>query len=183
MSTPQTAPAAPVLGVAGVTNAPASLKPLGGGEGEAGALDAAWIRDHVWTQAMRKQFAEVPGFYLLCACQYGPTTSCREGQHQRCHRAEPLRSDETYILKRGGIYPAYFAEPYAHKTDTSATGPQFTPAAQVWLADRVCRWVCPCDCGHDGKRVMPDQGPGDDGTSRPIAELGQLDLFEELMSA
>jgi len=178
MSTPQTAPTAPALvGVAGVTNA---VSPAG--RSGLTALDAAWIRDNVWTPAMRKQFTEVPGFYLLCACQYGPTTSCREGQHQRCHRAEPLRSDETYILKRGGIYPAYFAEPYAHKTDTSATGPQFTSAAQVWLADRVCRWVCPCGCGHDGKRVMPDQGAGDDGASRPIANL-QLDLFGELVSA
>jgi hypothetical protein len=130
---------------------------------------------------MRRQFAEVPGFYLACACDYGLTTSCREGQHNRCHRGEPLRSSETYILRRGGIYPAYFAEEYTHKTDTSATGPQFTSAAQVWLADRVCRWVCPCDCEHTGKRVVVVEDEQPD--SRPIAELRQLDLFEELMSA
>lgn len=144
---------------------------------------AAWIRDKVWTPAMRKQFAEVPGFYLSCACQWGLTTYCREGNHDRCHRAEPLRSDMTSILRRGGTHSAHFREPYAHKTDTSATGPKYTTVAQVWLADRVCRWVCPCDCRHVGKRVTPDQGAGDDGTSRPIVELRQLDLFEELMTA
>jgi len=37
MSTPQTAPVTSVLGVAGVTNAPASSEALGGGTGEAGA--------------------------------------------------------------------------------------------------------------------------------------------------
>lgn len=183
MSRPQTASAAPpaLAGVAGAHNALASIGLLGGGAVGASALNAAWIREHAWTPAMRKQFGEVPGFYLMCACQFGLTTWCREGSHGRCCRAEPLRSSETYILRRGGIYPAYFAEPYAHKTDTSATGPQFTQLAQVWLADRVCRWVCPCDCEHTGKRVVVvDDEQHDD---RPIAELRQLDLFEELMSA
>jgi hypothetical protein len=136
---------------------------------------------NAWTQPMRKQFAEVPGHYLVCPCQYGLTTYCREGQHDRCHRAEPLRSDAASILRRGGTHPAHFREPYAHKTDTSATGPQCTSVAQVWLADRVCRWICPCGCGHASKPVS-DRDRVDDGTSRPIRIL-QLDLCQELVTS
>lgn len=141
---------------------------------------AAWIREHAWTQPMRKTFAEVPGFYLKCACQSGLTSYCQNDRHEQCHRAEPLRSHETWILRHGGAQVAHFAEVYAHETDTSATGPKFTTAAQVWLADRVCRWICPCDCEHTGKQVVVVEDEQPD--SRPIVDL-QLDIFGELVGA
>lgn len=123
---------------------------------------AAWIRDHAWTPAMRKTHREVPAFFRTCDCQYGLTSWCQHDQHDRCHRAPPLRSVETYICDTTGTTPLAFAAPYEHRTDTSATGPQFTSLAQVWLADRVCRWVCPCTC----HTAPPEPGP-------PL----QLDLF------
>ncbi|MCU1615020.1 MAG: Lsr2 protein, partial [Frankiales bacterium] len=82
----------------------------------------------------------------------------------KCHRATPLRSYETVICGRSGASPRYFTEPYEHPTDTSATGPRHEYLAMVWLADRVCRWVCDCSCGHP----------------KPAAKPVQMDLFPEV---
>lgn len=106
---------------------------------------AAWIREHAWTARMRKTYAEVPGFYTTCACQWGRSIHCGRGRHGKCAVGTPLRDYAALIVFDGGR-PAFFPEPYTHKTDASATGPKFTQLAQVWLADRVCRWVCSCGC-------------------------------------
>lgn len=106
---------------------------------------AAWIRAHAWTAGMRKIYKETPGFYTACACQFGTTTHCATGHCDRCHRATPLRDYATVIALPGNRC-AYFPEPYAHLTDVSATGPRYEDLAMVWLADRVCRWVCPHAC-------------------------------------
>ena len=66
---------------------------------------AAWVREHVFTPGMRKEYGEVPGFYEVCACQYGTTTWCRVDKHGRCHRATPAPSYETVICRRGGMEP------------------------------------------------------------------------------
>jgi hypothetical protein len=107
---------------------------------------AAAIRERAWTQPMRKQHREVPLYTARCACQSGLTHWCEVGRHARCHRGTPLRSYATVICTPGGMAVACFAEYFGHKTDVSATGPRFERAALVWLADRVCRWVCPCTC-------------------------------------
>jgi hypothetical protein len=60
----------------------------------------------------------------------------------------PLPRLETSICgPRGGVVG--FKEPYRHLS-VSATGWHPTTAAMVWLADRTCRWACPCDCAHPG---------------------------------
>lgn len=105
---------------------------------------AAWVRQHAWTKKMRHTYAETPGFYTSCACQYGLTSWCQHDKHGRCHRAKPLTSHETVICWRGDR-PAYFLEEFTHKTE-DATGWKRSRLAMVWLADRVCRWVCPCGC-------------------------------------
>jgi hypothetical protein len=46
-----------------------------------------------------------------------------------------------------------FRKPFRHKSRTSATGPHKTWAADVWHANRVCRWLCPCDCHLVGKQM------------------------------
>jgi hypothetical protein len=120
--------------------------------------EAAWVRAHVWSAAMRKVYAEVPGYYKACDCQFGETQWCRVGQCDRCHRGTPLPSYATAICTRGGAHAAYFRETYTHPTP-SATGAHRVSIALVWLADRVCRWICPHDCHQ---------------TPRPQ----QLDLFE-----
>lgn len=124
--------------------------------------EAAWIRAHVWTQRMRHTYSGdpgknngVPGLYTHCACQYGATTWCQNGRHDLCHRATPLPGCETYIVgRRGNVLE--FEQPYEHLA-TSATGEHQEWAAMVWLADRVCRWVCPCPCGHPQPAAVPVQ--------------------------
>jgi len=112
---------------------------------------AAWVRANAWTQAMRKTYAEVPGFYTACACENGTSGWCQIGQCGDCPRGEPLRGAETVIVsRRHRGAPALFAEPYAHPSDISATGPKFERVALVWLADRVCAWTCPHSCHHVG---------------------------------
>jgi hypothetical protein len=123
---------------------------------------AEWIRKHVWTKGMRKTFAEVPGAYLHCSCQWGLTQWCRMDKHGKCHRATASTTHETYVLKRGGTHPASFAEELFHRTPT-ATGGHRMSDAQVWLGDRVCRWLCPCTC----------HGTASEPIRRPV----QLDLF------
>jgi len=120
---------------------------------------AGQIRATAWTPAMRKSYRETPGWYHRCACQSGLTHWCRTGQHDRCHRAAPLRSYAAVICGPDGETPALFAEPYAHDTDVYATGPRRTSLAMVWLADRVCAWQCPCDCGHRPARPRPRPRP------------------------
>lgn len=118
---------------------------------------AAWIRANVWTQPMRKSYRETPGFYLACSCQAGLTHGCENGHHTTCHRATPLRDYHTVICGRSGEDPRYFRDRYQHQTDVSATGPRRVSLAMVWLSDRVCRWICPCPCGHPKPAAVPVQ--------------------------
>lgn len=149
--------------------------------------DAAWIRAHVWTQAMRKTFAGVPGFYTSCACQYGLTHWCKTGRHELCHRGTPNYSQATVICRRNGD-PAHFAAPFEHLANIGATGPLQTASALVWYADRICRWICDCtDCGHhelhddydpdlEGERDIVDLHLTEPGTPLPAPRNGQLEL-------
>lgn len=114
-------------------------------------VEAAWVRDRVWTKAMRKTFTDVPGHYLQCACQGSITTYCQAGRHDRCHRAKPLRDSETWICYANHVL--VLPELFKHPTNTSAVGPRRERYATVWLADRVCRWQCPCDCHQIGKQL------------------------------
>jgi hypothetical protein len=126
---------------------------------------AEWVRENVWTGRMRETFREVPAFFLACACQYGITHWCRIGKHTKCHRETPLPDNETAIGS-GADHRLHFKNPYRHMVCTGATGPRWSREALVWLADRVCRWVCPCSCHHS-------QVPG-----RAAAGVGEtFDLF------
>uniref|UniRef100_UPI003F490739 DUF6248 family natural product biosynthesis protein n=1 Tax=Amycolatopsis sp. CA-096443 TaxID=3239919 RepID=UPI003F490739 len=91
---------------------------------------AAWIREHAWRDYHRLHYRQLPGFVTHCACQWGASGHCGRGDHQACAAAsapQTKASSETYLTRTSG---------------TVVNG------AEVWLADRVCRWTCPCDCGH-----------------------------------
>lgn len=140
---------------------------------------AAWVREFVWTNRMRKAFADTPGAYQHCACQAGPSGHCNADRHTKCWHAdnEPQRSPEAYVCGTDGTSVLMFAEPFTHPTG-SATGAKRTSHAQVWLADRACRWRCPCDC-HTGAPVTPEPPPA---AEPPIDKPVQLDLFDVLAS-
>lgn len=103
---------------------------------------AAWIRDHAWTPAMRNPFLLAVGVYSTCLCQNGRSHACGRGQHKQC--PDPLRSWHT-IIRRPDNTVAQFPKPYQHRTE-SDLGADYERSAFVWLADRVCRWQCPCNC-------------------------------------
>ncbi|WP_431897874.1 DUF6248 family natural product biosynthesis protein [Nonomuraea sp. bgisy101] len=128
--------------------------------------EAAWVREYAWTQSMRKVHAEVPGFYLACACQWnGPCLNSRDpGRHSRCHMGTPMYEYETIIAVRGGQGVASFRRPYRYPT-ASATGWHRSHLAMVWLAGRRCRWACSCDCGHPRADIAhaPERNP-----ARPV---------------
>ncbi|MEV4174020.1 DUF6248 family natural product biosynthesis protein [Nonomuraea sp. NPDC049709] len=135
---------------------------------------AAWVREHVWTASMRRQFAELPGFYLMCACQHGgPCINAKDpGRHARCHVGRhPLPRYETYINTPSDY--ANFRQPYRYPT-ADATGWKFSTLAMVWLADRRCGWRCVCDCGHPCEDLAhaPDRNP-----MRPIT-YDRVPLFD-----
>lgn len=117
-------------------------------------LEAAWVRDHAWTKAMRKTFAQAPGFYLVCGCQSGPCHYCQHGNHRECvhRRNQPLVEDEC-VITNGRERVLYLPEQFKHPHRT-ATGWHRTKAAMVWLADRRCVWSCPCDC-RAGEPIQP----------------------------
>lgn len=139
---------------------------------------AAWVREFVWTKRMRKAFADTPGAYLHCDCQFGPSGHCKAGKHTKCwHGAnEPYRSPEAYVCGPDGTTVLSFAESFTHPTG-SAIGPKRAAAAMVWLADRACRWRCPCDC-HTSTASAPEPPPAvpEPRIDKPI----QLDLFDAL---
>ncbi len=109
---------------------------------------ASWIRTTVWTPAMRKSYAETPGFYTECACNWGSSGHCDAGRHQRCQKVGPEPRPEAYICQPDGC--------------SVVDG-----GIQVWLTGQACRWRCPCRC-HTG---LPDVAPVE------MAGAVQYDLF------
>lgn len=140
---------------------------------------AAAIRA-TWPKTMRKTYDDTPGCFTHCACQYGPTGSCERGRHDLCGRADALRACETTIT-RANFTVTHFPDRYHHPSDISAIGPRRTSAAQVWLADRVCRWECPCSChaAPPAAPTAPEAPPSRVTAPASMPEMpGQLDLFD-----
>ncbi|MEU4235536.1 DUF6248 family natural product biosynthesis protein [Nonomuraea sp. NPDC026600] len=145
---------------------------------------AEWIRANAWTAQLRKEHASHPAYRATCSCQHGKTGHCDMGKCGKCERGEPLPSWETVICDRSGIYPVHMRRPFLHPTP-SATIPQRQQLAMVWLADRVCRWVCPCPCHHPTKRAAMTQhlDPTRPGSDRPRGPLGDGGAWQAVMEA
>lgn len=126
---------------------------------------AAWVRATVWTPDMRRGLTG-PSIQR-CACQIQVTTwACRNSQHDLCE-LDQHPDYETTIWSHGGLRPAVFPTTNRHKTRADG-GYRRRADALVWLADRVCRWACPCECRHPAAAAKPVQAG---------AEPVQLDLF------
>lgn len=138
---------------------------------------AAWVRAHAWTPAMRREARDL-AWIVTCACQSGPTWHCTNDRHDQCARATALPRWEAVICDRTGIYPVYHAEPHRHPTP-SITGPRRERVAQIWLADRTCRWVCPCTC-HTGARPAAAPEPETVPRTSRVYEVVELPLFDLL---
>lgn len=94
---------------------------------------AAWVRKHV----LPRTLVETQGSFLhRCACQKGNSEPCRAGRHGDCAHHKHAR----YYAQ--GQAETNFGRSYS---PWSVTWPGFI-SVDVWLADRVCAWRCPCDC-------------------------------------
>lgn len=97
---------------------------------------------------------------LICACQL-PCAWCTSGQHDRCRRglerqqAEALRAQQ--VDPYGDGTPRRPWKPLGHGPETHLRAPAPWRLATrkrplylaVWLADRVCRYLCACTaCGR-----------------------------------
>jgi hypothetical protein len=141
---------------------------------------AAWVREHVWTKKMRHAYKTTPGHVHACACQWGPTQHCKTSNHTACRHntLAPHQVQETYVCGSDGDTVLSFTERFTYPTG-SAVGPKRSAAAMVWLADRACRWRCPCGC-HTTTGVAPVPPPAapEPQTDTPV----QLGLFDALAS-
>ncbi|MFE6304984.1 DUF6248 family natural product biosynthesis protein [Nocardiopsis sp. NPDC057823] len=72
-----------------------------------------------------------PAQMTACACQWGSTGHCRNGNHSSCRAGVAELHAETYLTYADG---ACVVDP--------ATGQPI----EAWPAGRPCRWVCPCSC-------------------------------------
>lgn len=77
---------------------------------------------------------------VTCPCQWGPSSYCLNGRHAQCRNGTPTTYPETWITDADGRVWGL-----AHQQ------------VQVWLADRICRWICRCDC-HAPAKPEPVQG-------------------------
>lgn len=119
------------------------------------SVEALWVREHVWTKTMRQTNRFAVNAVRMCACQSGESFHCTVARCGECRRGEPLPAVETFVTRKDESV-LYFAKPYANRSICSATGPHLERAAQVFLADRLCRWVCSCECHRRG-HVVRDQ--------------------------
>lgn len=117
---------------------------------------ALWILDNVLTASARSH-PGVPCSCLLGLCGPCQRGECRRGrEHDDCLNLQRPSSwygiEDTWITDRRGM----------------VTGPS------VWLADRTCRYRCPCTCWTEPPtNPLPERPPARPVPSRPE----QLDLF------
>lgn len=111
-------------------------------------VEAAWVRRHVWTNAMRLDAADKSEGFVVdfwkCACQWGLSAWCQPGDgHHWCGPQESRPQWETLICEPSGVHPVR----------SPAMGEQ--RLAVVWLADRTCRRICPCACHPLTYQLVP----------------------------
>lgn len=139
--------------------------------------EAEWVRANVWTQYMCENY--YPGTHT-CACQTGPSDWCITDRHT-WRRPKPRPDYETLILDRQGLFPAWLPGPFHHPAPYPCNTDEHrqNPLARVWLADRLCRRLCPCVC-HTSTRPPAALEPETVPRTSWTYELVELPLFDLL---
>jgi hypothetical protein len=142
---------------------------------------AAWVRAHVigtYHEANQAHWWCGPdqSTDLRCRCQF-PCPLCRDGRHDDCRRVRAAKAEN----------PEHQYGDSGPETSLRAPRP-FWPYAEpdrplyvaVWLADRVCRLMCPCEtCA----RLLAEEDiPA--ASAEPVAagQPEQLGLFAEVLA-
>ena len=117
---------------------------------------ALWILDNVLPATERAH----PG--LPCSCLLGLCGPCGRGE---CRRGR--EHDDCLNIRRPA---AFYGGPEGHLLNRAG----FVRGPAVWLADRTCRYRCPCTCWTEPPaNPLPERPPAVPASSRPE----QLDLF------
>jgi hypothetical protein len=149
--------------------------------------EAAWQRDNVWPNWMRKQYAENPGFYTHCACEWGMTAVCEIGQCHQCQGSARNPSPLATITSKRGYVTGFHAPHKHHEAKVDGSYGPHTDAA-VWPAGTPCRWRCPHDC-HTKTRPEPDTPTPKKKPTKaekkpePTPDTGQLGFDLELTNS
>ena len=159
------------------------------------AEQAAWVYEHVilgYHDANEATWWCGPNQHddrLTCACQL-PCSWCEDGQHPRCRRhmerQAELATQGREMRATGNVTPeawrTYVPLGYGPETWLAFPGRHRRPLrVRVWLADRVCRYLCACTVCGQPKTAAPVTP-----ASAPAVELVvpavtvQLDLFAEV---
>lgn len=113
------------------------------------AEEAAWVREHAWTVAMRRQWRQIPAVYSMCPCQYGPCGRCAAGE---CESCSCLVGGAEWAAARADV-PAGYVED--HRGYIPALGGAGSWA--VWEAGVRHDSRCPCHRhGHRTRREPED---------------------------
>jgi len=102
------------------------------------APEAAWVRQHAWTQTMRKTYKSTPAVLVMCPCEYGPCGYCTSGHHAACAHNEPRNAQWTASLSNA---PAGWITTADEKVPTLGG----TESWQLWEAgvQRRSLLLCP----------------------------------------
>lgn len=109
---------------------------------------------------------------LRCPCQL-PCTWCPRGQHTECQRVSEACAAFGYVP---GLRPeTYLTPPWPARTAADHQGRHIP----VWLTDRTCRYLCPCECRQDsdGEPVIPPVAPAPRDELVTLPGMEQLDLL------
>ncbi|MFF3847998.1 hypothetical protein [Streptomyces sp. NPDC002328] len=128
--------------------------------------EAAWVFEHViigYHDANETNWwcgPDQSDDRLICVCQL-PCTWCRSGQHDRCRRFQDRQ--RALVTRAGGDGECAPFRPlgYGPATHLRAParwrppGPKRPLYVPVWLADRVCRYLCDCAVCRPTQAIPP----------------------------
>ncbi|MEU7855193.1 hypothetical protein [Nonomuraea sp. NPDC049141] len=114
------------------------------------AVEGAWVYKHIilgWVDSNDTRPWCCPNYDedLRCRCQL-PCYTCKYGRHQdgKCRTCTEPPADWELRPETNLAHPKRIKN-WWQNPDKPQPNPNWTP---VWLADRVCREICRCDCCH-----------------------------------
>lgn len=128
------------------------------------AEDAAWVREHAWTDAMRQDYQDYPVWMSSCPCGLGPCGLCSQGDHHKCPvslaRSDPAMA--AWVEARSDV-PVGWVTMGEDRMVSSLGG---ADTWQVWEASWRHDGRCPCGlAGHPGAWVRAARTGDGRGTS------------------
>ena len=111
--------------------------------------EAAWVREHAWTEAMRKTYSSTPAVLAMCPCEHGPCGNCSAGHHADCPYDKP--SNAQWATGRANVHVGWITT-----ADEQVPTLGGTDSWQLWEAGIQHDARCPCALAdHHGALNQP----------------------------